>query len=81
MISLKLEDLRKYRFLSLSAIDFFGTIVITILILCFFKKCNVKNIITFSTLSIILGVVVHRLLGIDTQLNRYIFRNRPIQAL
>jgi len=69
-----LQELRKYRFLSLSAIDFFGTIIIATVILYILSKIsniefNFSNTVFINLLAILLGVIVHKILGVNTRLN------------
>lgn len=68
------KDLRKYRFLSFSAIDLFGTFIIAIIILKIISlkidiNFNIKNIFIICFLSIILAIVTHKIFDVNTQLN------------
>lgn len=80
-----LTELRKYRFLSLSAIDLFGTIIIALFLLYILSKSgladfNIQNIIIINLSAIILGIIVHKVLNVKTQLNYYLnLGERPVK--
>ncbi len=69
-----ITELRKYRFLSLSAIDLFGTIIITTIIVLIFSRFglidfDITNVIIANFLAILIGTLVHKLFNIKTKLS------------
>ena len=76
-----IDNLRKYKICNLSIIDFIFVLLVAFFINYFLNKYKINkkykflNLFTIFVILIILGIIIHKILNIDTMLGYYLVIN------